>query len=485
MSGRAVAFLATFLLPLVLVRAFDPPAFGTYKLLFLVYLTVYNIGQLGMAESLFYFLPRAGLLGGRYVANSMLWLAGTGLVGLALLVAGAPALARWLGNPELARHLPLMGLFLSLMMPAAALEVVMIARRRHAWAAWSYGLSDVVRAVVLVAPALVFRRLDWLLLGACAFATLRLGAALLYFRRELGHTFRPLGALQGEQLAYALPFAATVLLETVQASYHQYAVAHRFDAATFALYTVGCFQVPLLELVASPLANLMMVQMAEKRRDGRPEEALAVWRRTTRALALVFFPVVALLQVAASDLIVFLFTDSYRDSVPIFRIWSLALALSVLQTHSVLRVYAATRFMFLVGALKLLLIAGLIGTALTAFGLPGAVLVTLGVGLATTALMLGRMKTLLGVGLGRLVPWRDLAGIGAAAASAGLVALVAGTFVEGPALFRLAVTGLVGAGAYLVVILVSGLLEADEKLAFRAWLQRFAPRALSAGESGS
>src|SRR5262245_36161499 len=177
MSGRAVAFLATFLLPLVLVRVFDPAAFGTYKQLFLVYLTVYNIGQLGMAESLFYFLPRSGLLGGRYVANSMLWLAGTGLAGLALLTAGATAVARWLGNPELAPHLPLLGVFLLLMMPAAALEVVMIARRRFAWAAWSYGLSDVVRALVLMAPALLFRRLDWLLLGACAFAAARLCAA--------------------------------------------------------------------------------------------------------------------------------------------------------------------------------------------------------------------------------------------------------------------------------------------------------------------
>ncbi|PYQ23820.1 MAG: hypothetical protein DMF81_07435, partial [Acidobacteria bacterium] len=149
MAGRGVAMLATFLAPLVLVRVFEPVEFGTYKQLFLVYATLYNLGQLGMAESLFYFLPRSVGRTGAYVANSLLSLAAAGLGGLALLQAGAPALARWFGNPELARHLPLLGVFLWLMLPAAGLEIVMIARRRYAWGALSYGLSDLLRSLAL------------------------------------------------------------------------------------------------------------------------------------------------------------------------------------------------------------------------------------------------------------------------------------------------------------------------------------------------
>ena len=181
-----------------------------------------------------------------------------------------------------------------------------LTRRRYAWGALSYGLSDLLRSLALVVPALVWRRLDLLLIGACVFAAARLGAAVLYFRHELDG-FRPQAAMQRQQLAYALPFALTVLVETVQLNYHQYAVSHWFDAATFAIYSVGCFQVPLIELVASPLANVMMVRMAERLRDGRADEALAVWTRTTRTLALVFFPVLALLLVSARDLIVLLF----------------------------------------------------------------------------------------------------------------------------------------------------------------------------------
>jgi len=46
MSGRTLAFAATFFIPVVLARIFDPAEFGTYKQLFLVHSTIYYIVQL-------------------------------------------------------------------------------------------------------------------------------------------------------------------------------------------------------------------------------------------------------------------------------------------------------------------------------------------------------------------------------------------------------------------------------------------------------
>jgi len=68
MSGRTVAFAATFFIPLVLARIFDPAQFGTYKQLFLIWGSVYSVAQLGMASSLYYFLPRAPRLAGQPAA---------------------------------------------------------------------------------------------------------------------------------------------------------------------------------------------------------------------------------------------------------------------------------------------------------------------------------------------------------------------------------------------------------------------------------
>src|SRR5262249_33621762 len=146
-------------------------------------------------------------------------------------------------------------------------------------------------------------------------------------------------------VGYAAPFQLSGIVETLQSNVHQYAVSHYFNAATFAIYSVGCLQVPLVEFVASSVCNVMMVRMAEELRDGRPDRALSVWRETTRRLALVFAPFVALLVVGAHAIITLLFTERYAASVPVFMVSSLAVLLATIQLDGVLRVYAQTRLL--------------------------------------------------------------------------------------------------------------------------------------------
>src|SRR5262249_23748089 len=98
MGGRTIAFAATFFIPLVLARIFDQAQFGTYKQLFLIWGTVFAIGQMGMVQSLYYFLPRTPRAAGAYAMNCLIFMAGAGLFCLAALMIAAPRLSHWLSN---------------------------------------------------------------------------------------------------------------------------------------------------------------------------------------------------------------------------------------------------------------------------------------------------------------------------------------------------------------------------------------------------
>src|SRR5438128_6259585 len=128
-SGRVVAFLFTFFIPVVLVRVFDPVDFGTYKQLFLIYTTIFYAAQFGMAESLYYFMPLNPAQSSRYVVNSIVALAAAGVVCLGLIVAGGFQLSHVLNNDAISRHAFLLGTYTLLMMVSAALEIAMIARK--------------------------------------------------------------------------------------------------------------------------------------------------------------------------------------------------------------------------------------------------------------------------------------------------------------------------------------------------------------------
>ncbi len=473
MSGRIMSFAATFFIPVALVRIFSPSEFGAYKQVFLVYGTLYGIAQLGMAESLFYFLPRDPHKGGRYVLNSILILLIAGLACLGLLVKESSRISVLLNNSSLTQYIPLLGVYLLLMIASATLEIVMISRKQYPWAAFSYALSDLLRAALLIAPAFLFRDLHWLLLCAVAFAMIRFGASLFYFHRQFGEEFKLDTQLLRKQLSYALPFEMAVLVEILQSNFHQYAVSHYFNAATFAIYSVGCLQIPLIDFLGAPASNVMMVHMSEEIRDGRGGGVITIWHETTRKLALVFYPLFGLLVITARDLITFLFTDKYAASIPIFMVWSTSILLATMQTDGVLRVYAKTRFIFAMNAFRLLIIAGLIYVCLSAFGLLGAVMVTiLALGLGK-GLALIRIKGLMKVRASQLLPWRSLASIGGVAFAASLIALGVHSTLELAPLFRLLVAGLVFAVSYFGLLLRFGLLSDGERLALTSWLQRF------------
>src|SRR5262245_702592 len=240
MSGRTVAFAATFFIPVVLSRVFTRAEFGTYKQFFLIVYALYGIAQMGMAESLFFFLPSSRTGAGRYVFNSIIALSCIGSVFLIGLFVLSPVLAQWMSNAELETHSLAAGLYLLLMLIGCVLEIVWINRKRYRWATLSYAFSDLSRAGLLILPALVFRSIHAVIVGGLVFCAVRVATMFILVRREFPGELRPDWTLMKLQFRYAIPFALAVIVDVAQANYHQIAVSRRFDAATFAIYAIGC-----------------------------------------------------------------------------------------------------------------------------------------------------------------------------------------------------------------------------------------------------
>jgi len=472
MCGRALAFAATFFMPVVLARVFAPARFATYKQLFLIYSTVYLIAQGGMASSLYYFLPRAPRDAGRYAANSLLFLGGAGLAGFGALLMVRPRLAHWMNNPELSRYIVWIGLYLFLMMLSATLEIVLISRRRYLWASSSYAMFDLARAAASILPVLFFRDLDGLFKGLALVACLRAGMTLFYFRTEFRDTFRFDLTLFRSQLAYAMPFALAIVVEILQGSLPQYAVAWLTSPATFAIFAVGCLSIPLVDVAASPTSDVMMVRMQESLAAGRMTSAVEIWHETTEKLALLFFPLAALMVAGAHEIIVLLFSAKYVASVPIFMAWSLTILFAVFQVDGVLRVFAETRLLLWLNLLRLGIIAGLIRYSLSKFSLIGPVFVILLATFAFKAGALTRMKRLFRTGAGGLLPWRNLAAVLGCSAAAAVVAMGVKSQLHGPVVLLLLAACAVHIAVYALLVWYFDLLSAAERRAIADWVRR-------------
>jgi O-antigen/teichoic acid export membrane protein len=407
-AGRVIGGVVSFAIPVVLARTLLPTAFGTYKQLFLIYMTIYGVAQLGAAESLYYFVPKKPGEAARSISNSLATLALAGTLSLTVLFVTRDRVAIWMGNPAVATELPFLALFLTLTLISAAFEIVIVSRNEPAKAAVVYAASDIARTASFVIPAIAFRSLHAVLIGGVVFAALRVAAMLVYFSMVFGRDLKLDGRLWRQQWAYALPFAVAVGIDVVQANAHQWVVATRFDATAFAIYAVGCLQIPLVDLICTSTANVMMVKLAElsTRRDG---SALRIWHDTTVKLASLMLPLAALLFLTARAVIVVLFTKTYIASIPILRVWCLMVVPSAFAVDGVLRAHARTRFLLVMNVVRLIVIVGLVGWLISLFGIVGAVLATLVGTVVVKVMAIGQIANVMNVGVSDVLPWRRLA----------------------------------------------------------------------------
>jgi O-antigen/teichoic acid export membrane protein len=474
-AGRFLAFGITACLPFVLVRYLTQVEFGTYKQAFLISGTLSLISQLGIATSLYYFLPQAPAAG-RYVFNTIVFLTVMSVGCVAALALGRHSIAVWLNNPGLAQHLPSIGLMTAFIMISIILEIVMICRQRYVYASATYALSDGSRAICFLIPVCLGWGLRGLFIGAIIATGSRVAAMLLYFKHEFGNSMRLDAGLFKSQLNYALPFAGAILVEIVQRNYHQYFISSHFDAATFAIYAAGCLTIPFIDFVATPSGDVMMVKMREAHANGDTQTILQLWHDTTRKLVLLFFPLVVFSIIVSKELIITLYTKTYAASIPVFAAWSLAVIFSAIMVDAVLRVYAETRFLLVNNLIKLCLVASLVGWFVRSFQLIGAVAVNLIATLVGRIVSLGRMKHVMKIRWADVLPWTSLGVIVLFSLVAGLPVIVAKNSFHANPKIALIVATLIYGVSYGALVFGFGLIPLPEIGPLLARLRRIRVR---------
>lgn len=415
----------TLLIPIALARTLSVSDYGTFKQFFLVSATLYLVLGLGVPQSLYYFLPRAEEGERRaLITHTLSFMALLGGVGGAGLLLARPALFALGGEPLAEAALPL-GLYVWFFLAGGALEPALTAQGRPGAAAVVYVVSDSLRAAAFIAPVLLGMGLAGSLWGAVAFALCRgLAAWVVLLRGAVGPAFRP--SLFREQLRYSLPYGAAMLVAMPQQQLHQYAVSLTSSPAVFAVYAVGCFNLPLVDLLYTPTTEILMYRLGEMERKGqRKEEAIHAFENAVGQLAFAFLPLALGLFAIAPSFLSLLYGPQYVEAAPILRVALAMVVLSILPVEGVLRARAKTRLLLFANLGKIGLSLPLVFGLLHALGPIGAMLGFVLTEAAHKAFLLVMVARTLTEGRGgpwAVLPGRALAIAGLAACAAFLLA---------------------------------------------------------------
>ena len=476
-AAKTLAFASSFLLPVILVRQMNLTEFGLYKQAFLITGTVVTIFPLGFAMSAFYFLPRESARKGEVVFNILLVYLLVGTLSWLIFTLAPGLLLKIFNSAEIAKYGWLIGLATLFLLASSFVEYVVLANGDVRLASALVVAVQVSRIIFLISAAALFGSLTSLLYAAVLHGVSQMAMALWYLAVRFPGFWRHWRwDLMRAQLAYAIPLGAAGLLAVAQEDLHNYVVSHRFDPAAYAIYAVGCMQIPLLLVFRDSVGTVMIGRVSALRQEGRTREIVLVTARMLRKLAVILLPLYFLLLVTGRELITLLFTARYLASWPIFVVNLTFIPSLFLATayDPILRAYPE-HFGFLLktrAVLVVILFGGLIWST-GRFGLQGAISTVVCVSMLERVVVGSKVVRILGVAASDFILLKDVGRVMLAAVGAALVAAAtrAAVSTAAPVMMLLA-TGVAFGVAYSVALAALKILMPEEILLIERQLER-------------
>jgi O-antigen/teichoic acid export membrane protein len=458
-SVNAFDYAVQFLLPVVLARTLPAEAFGEYRLLWLVVMTIMVVGPLAMPQSLYYFLPRSDVPGKRlYIHQTILYLACAGLIGALIFSPWNPLQSdsmRSFGQYGL-----LVPSLIFLWVTSCLLDVLPTIEERLTWQAGVTLSLSLLRAVTLSIAAWMTGDLRVLIALLVGFAALKLVLLFWYVGRAhgLAGPWLQRSAFLG-QFRHAAPFGFSGALYGLRGQADQWVVLSLFSLVSFASFSIAAVLAPLVNLFRLSVNHVFLPSMSRLQAAGDVAGMLDLNSRANVMVAALLYPLLAFAFVFAEELISVVYTATYLEAASAMRVYIISLAALVVELTSITLLLREGMFAF---RLNLIVLAGSVVVSWFAaqhFGLAGAAAGSV------LAIYVERMATLrliskrAGIALSQLQDWRALGQLLLFSALAATLAWVVTTHYLPPGglLVQLLFGGVIVAATYVSMAMLSGI----------------------------
>jgi O-antigen/teichoic acid export membrane protein len=484
MSTQTLQQAITILLPIVLARMVSKQMLGSYRQVFMVYGLCAGLLSYQLGNSLYYFLPRVPLERRRTLLAQVFLgtLTRACLVFTILLIAAGP-IAVAFNNPGLVMPLRLIGLYALGDSLGELIPAFMVSLDRPVRA----GVYTVSAAACRIAAIIVtFRVTGSLPAVICALVTVQITAMLLgcldMVRLSPGGAWRLDRALMREQWDYSWPLWPMVAVGVINLQFDKLVISRFFDAATYAVYSCGAAELPVIALVTQSINTAIMPNLVALVKEGRAREALTTWQEATRKASFVIFPCFVFFFIVAQDFMILAYGRGYAAAAAPFRIYLLMLPLKVAVYGTLFRAFGQTKAIAL-ASVMMLSVNCCLSLPLTMLA-KGTSFAFIAPSIAqVTAAILGmlyfiwRLRGLVDVRAAGVMLWRDLGQVLGVCALAALAIWLLPLPVM-PLPVRLAVQASLFAVAFGLLVLGTGILKSDERAMVSWCLSRITGGAL-------
>ncbi len=308
----------------ILSRYFGKEEYGTYKQIIYVYNTLLVIFTAGLPKVFGYYLPRFNLAQGKTVAKKInRFLFFTGLFFSGSLFLTAPSISSLLKNPELAEGLQLFSMVPLLLVPTLGIEGIFSAYRKTGFIAIYNTLSRLLMLLCIVVPVIFFDGgIMAAIYGWISASALTLLVALWFKKVPFRKVKSEKADISSKEIfAYSFPIAMASLWGILVKAADQFYVSRYFGAVTFAEFSNGFIELPLVGMITSATSVVLMPVFSKIIHEkGSKEEMIRVWKSALYKSAILIYPFVIFFLFFSREIMTLLYSEAYKASGIYFQI---------------------------------------------------------------------------------------------------------------------------------------------------------------------
>lgn len=479
-SGHVLTSLATLAVFAVLARVFDEADYSTYRKALLAYQFVAPMLMLGLPSALYYFLPRSpDRLRATLMENLVLLGVMGGVFALFLVCGGNILLAAYFDNPRLEKALLVLAPYPVLLLPASALAACLMCQDRVKQVAIYQIGSRLLFFVGVISFILFVKSPEAALWGTVVGAGVALVPALWLMLKACPGVAKV--SLRGmiEQLRYSVPLGLGTTISLVNRQVAIFIVAGAVSEEAFAVFINGAMEVPLVGIITGSAASVLLPDLTKRFSEGKESSCIDLWKRSAIKAGVLLLPAAAFLLAVAPDLMAVIYSEKYRGSSTVFRVFLLLLPIRIVFFGVIFQASGNSKTIMVRAVVALIINVALALVLVNLMGYFGAVLASiLTIYCYTVPFNLRKISQITGCKVGDLLPYRELGKIL-------IIALAASIPLWGIALvpllpvFRLAISAIVFAVAIMFLMKIFKIDAFEREV--QSVLRKFGRRNVSTG----
>ena len=402
--SKAIGAVARLTGIVLLARLLPKEDFGITSFVLITYIAVSALASIGLPDSIYFFFekyPRSKRTVFRRLVVLLLAMAAIG----AVILAAAAYAAEMRGYAAGSMILPLI-LLLFIDLPVAPINHGLIAIGQAKLAAFLNIILSAVLLLALVVPPLLGLPKEAIAYAFLFYGLVRMALFSYFYQRHIVAD-EPMpfpNELTKELFRYAVPLGVANVTWKLNQVVDKYVVMFFLPVVAFAEYSAGSWEFPVIPIIASSAAMVMMSELIRRFIDGNRRGGAGLWSQSIEKISLIVLPSMVLIIISAEELIITLFSADYAVAWVVLAIYSLSLLQRVCDYGMLLRAInetpTITRWALYTLTLNFLLSVPLVMW----IGMAGAAVATVCANVITWFYAMSRASQALDVTVGELFP---------------------------------------------------------------------------------